>query len=419
MYKLFSIAKILGTFATLQVFAQGAQMLTAILVIRTLPKEEYAWYSMVIALQGAMVVFSSSGLSPGMMAMGGPVAKDRENLGRVIVSSLRLRWILGITGGLVGIPAYAYLLHRNGCPSSTLVVMLLIAGLMLLQTIRLEIFNFALNINARYSLPQIGNLALHVGRGLLISLYAFIAKGDPIVYLAISLCVGFFIIEYYLSRQARIHADLSQPSDPEYETRYKSFMANGILPSVSSIFQTQLGTVLIATFGTISSVADLGALTRLGLITAIPMAMIQSILIPRIANQPSQERALAVWVSALFLSITGCSGFVLAAYLLKDYVYLILGRSYTGVSEFIPIFSVYLSLTVIITTFGSILKSRGWLKHSWMRPIATISAQAMAIPFLDLSTIPGVIYLSCCGGIGFFSFELILLLRGIRGVGSI
>ena len=35
--KLFSIAKILGTFATLQVFAQGVQMLTAILVI------QYSW----------------------------------------------------------------------------------------------------------------------------------------------------------------------------------------------------------------------------------------------------------------------------------------------------------------------------------------------------------------------------------------
>jgi O-antigen/teichoic acid export membrane protein len=374
---------------------------------------------MIIALQGAMAVLSSSGMRPGMMAMGGPIAGDPKALGRVIASSLQLRRTLAICAIAGGIPIYWWLLQRNGCPPMVAAVLLLIGVLMLFQQIRLEIFQTTLNLNRRYHIPQLCGLLANLARGVLISLYAFLSEGDPVIYLLVSVLTLLVLMEGFLKPRVRTFACLEEISDRDLKIRFNRYMRNGLLPSLSSIFQTQLSIFLIAAFGNVSTVADLGALSRIGLIINLPLAIVNSILIPRIAAKESDADSLKLWSIAVAVSLVFAFLFFMFAWTFMGHVHLILGAEYASVSPHVPIYVLFLSSVVIFTTFGSILPARGWMKHSWARPIAVLAVQAIALPFLDLSTISGVVLLSMSGGVGYFIFEIVLVIRGAKGINTL
>jgi O-antigen/teichoic acid export membrane protein len=409
----------LGTFGALQILAQGAQIATALLVIRTLPKDSYAWYSMVIALQSAMATFAASGMGPAMMAMGGPVAHDPQRLGSVIVSSLRLRRLLVVVAGVVAAPVYAYLLHRNGCPPLVSAAMLLAAAIMLLQAIRQELLVFPLNLNQQYHVPQVANLLMHLGRGVLIVGLLLAAWNGPVLYLFAGIVLTALVLHFYLLPRAATCADRRASVDPQLLPRFRSFALNGLLPSLSTIFQSQIGLFLISIFGNVSSVADLGALMRLGLVILIPLAAIQSILVPKLARAESPAAAAKVWLFAVMAS--ALAGFLLAVvvYFLRDQVTMLFGTDYASLGTVVTLYAASLGLVVFAATCESLINARGWLRHSWARPVFVIVAQVFALPWLDLSSLRGVIYLSIIGGVAYQIFNAFLIIRGLYGRGSL
>jgi len=414
-----SLGKTLGAFGSLQILAQLAQIATALLVIRTLPKDGYAWYSMIIALQGAMVTFGASGMNPAMMAIGGPAAHDPERLGAVIASSLRLRRLLVVVAGAVAFPIYAYLLHRNGCPPLISAAMLAAAAIMLVQAIRQELLVFPLNLNQQYHVPQVANLLMHLGRGVLIVGVVLVAWNGPVLYLFAGILLTFAVLHFYLSPRAAVYADRSVAQDPELLPRFRSFAINGLLPSLSTIFQAQIGIFLISIFGNVSSVADLGALMRLGLVTLIPMAAIQSIVVPRLARAETVKVAVRIWLAAVVLSAILGGLFVFAVYLMRDQIVHLFGEEYASLRQVVTLYALSLGIVVFAAACESVVNARGWLRHSWIRPLFVLGVQAASLPWLNLATLEGVILLSIAGGVGYQIFNAYLVIQGVRGRGGL
>lgn len=417
--RVLSLGKTLGAFGSLQILAQLAQIATALLVIRTLPKDGYAWYSMIIALQGAMVTFGASGMNPAMMAIGGPVAHDPKRLGAVIASSLQLRRLLVLVAGVVAFPVYAYLLHRNGCPPLISAAMLVAAAIMLFQAIRQELLVFPLNLNRQYHVPQVANFLMHLGRGALIVGLVLVAWNGPVLYLFTGILLTFAVLHFYLTSRAAVYADRGAAQDPELLPRFRSFAINGLLPSLSTIFQAQIGIFLISIFGNVSSVADLGALMRLGLVTLIPMAAIQSILVPRLARAETTKAAVRIWSAAVASSAILGVLFVFAVYLTRDQIVYLFGDEYASLNKVVTLYAFSLGIVVFAATCESVVSARGWLRHSWIKPLFVLSAQAASLPWLNLSTLEGVILLSIAGGVGYQVFNAYLLIQGVRGRGAL
>ena len=417
--RLVALSKTLGTFGTLQILSQASQIAVALLVVRTLPKEEYAWYTMVIALQAAAVTFAASGMGPAMMAMGGPVSHDPRALGRVITSSLQLRWVLLLVSSAFAFPVYAYLFYRNGCPPLLIAAMLAAAGIMLFQAIQNELLSFPLLLNRQYNLPQVANLLMNLGRGVAIVGLVKLAWVGPVSYLFSGLLVSFVVLSFYLTPLTKIYADFASPQDPELLPRYRRFAFNGMLPSLSTIFQAQIGIFVISIFGNVSRVADLGALMRLGLVTSIPIAAINSILVPRLARAESTKTALRIWLIAVGMSAILGGFFVLVIYLFRDQIILLLGQDYASLRSVVTLYAISQGLIVFAATCDCILNARGWLRHAWSRPLVVLAAQIAILPLLDLSTLNGVVLLSMAGGVGYQAFNGFLIVRGVLGKGGL
>jgi hypothetical protein len=95
----------------------GIQLLafaSGLLVIRYLPLQEYAYYTIANAVLGTLIVLTDSGISQGVMARGGKVWTNAHALGAVLASGLQLRRRFGWFAAAISLPLLWLLLRRQG-----------------------------------------------------------------------------------------------------------------------------------------------------------------------------------------------------------------------------------------------------------------------------------------------------------------
>jgi hypothetical protein len=76
-----SWGKLISITGSVQLILQALGFASGILIIRLLPVQEYAFYTLANTMLGTMTVLSDGGISAGVMAQGGRVWKDKEKLG--------------------------------------------------------------------------------------------------------------------------------------------------------------------------------------------------------------------------------------------------------------------------------------------------------------------------------------------------
>ena len=97
-----------------QLTVQLTGFISGILIVRLLPTQEYALYTLANTMLGTMTILSDSGIANGVMAEGGKVWQDKEALGVILSTGLTLRRKLGIISLIVTLPILAYLLLTHG-----------------------------------------------------------------------------------------------------------------------------------------------------------------------------------------------------------------------------------------------------------------------------------------------------------------
>ncbi len=79
-----SWGKLISITGSAQIIVQAVGFASGILIIRLLPVQEYAFYTLANTMLGAMTVLSDGGISTGVMAQGGKVWEDKLKLGKVL-----------------------------------------------------------------------------------------------------------------------------------------------------------------------------------------------------------------------------------------------------------------------------------------------------------------------------------------------
>jgi O-antigen/teichoic acid export membrane protein len=113
--------------ASAQAAVQVLAFLSGILVIRLLPVEQYAFYTIANTMLGMIMVLSDGGISIGVMAAGGKVWQDRHKLGTVLATGMDLRRKFALVALAVAVPLLIYLLaHNHASPLTIALVVLLL-----------------------------------------------------------------------------------------------------------------------------------------------------------------------------------------------------------------------------------------------------------------------------------------------------
>ncbi len=71
--------KLISVTGSAQVLIQALGFISGIIIIRLLPTEEYAFYTLANTMLGTMNILSDAGVSTGVMAQGGKVIMNPKN----------------------------------------------------------------------------------------------------------------------------------------------------------------------------------------------------------------------------------------------------------------------------------------------------------------------------------------------------
>jgi O-antigen/teichoic acid export membrane protein len=400
---------ILAKFALVQGVVQVLGFAAGLLIVRSLPKQQYAFYTIGNTMVGAILALADSGISSALTAIGGRVWQDSRRLGSLLNTALQLRRQLAAITVIAVVPVLIWLLAQNGASRLTIfgLVIAVLAGSGLELITRI----YCVALRLKSEIRQIQNQALVSALVKLAivaaALFIFINAAVAIW----SVVIGYAVQYVMLRRWVRREVDRTAPADPAMRSEIVSVLKKQAPHSIYYCLQGQVTVWLISIFGNAESVANVGALGRLAVAFALLSSITAEVVLPAFARIQSmhllRRRYLQIVAGYSVVSLLS----VAAVAIFPRQILSVLGHQYSGLSAD----GVLMAACAVISTTGGLLWSinsaRAWIVPPAFLIPCTIIAQIAMISFMDLSTVKGVLLFTIYSWVPSIALSLWLALR--------
>ena len=396
-----------------QILIQAIGFISGILIIRLMPVEEYALYTLANTMLGMMTVLSDGGITTGVMSEGGKVWKDNDKLGLVLSTGLKLRKKFAIISLAITLPVLVYLLLKNNASWLTTIMIVL----SIIPAFYASLSDSLLSVVPRLHqaiLPfQKNQVSVGVFRLILTALTIVIF---PMSYIAV-LASG--LPRVWGNFQLRkIVYGLTKKKD-EVDTYVKKRILKVVylvMPgSIYYAFSGQITVWLISIFGDTENIAQIGALSRLMMFISVINSLLTQLVMPRFARVENDEgrvvKLFTIFVIVIFVFVFMIIG---VAYLFSTEMLYIIGRNYSGLTFELRLMVISSCMAFLSQSSYGMLSSRGIIMNPYLFYSIISVTQVICLLTLDLSQVSGVIYFSIypaivgflCRVIHFYYFEL-------------
>lgn len=374
-----------------QIILQLIAFLSGILIIRMLTTQEFAIYTMANSILGVMAILSDGGISAGVMAQGSKVWNSKEELGKVVVTGLKLRRKFGIVCLIVTLPIAFYLLRHHG--ASWINVILIVCSIIpaFFAALSDSLLEIAPRLHQDILPLQKNAIAANLGRLALIIPATFLFPSAFIVII----CAGIprLWANLQLKKISSPYVDWTQESDEVIEKNIFTTVKRVLPEQIYFCLSSQITIWLISVFGSTNAVAQLGALSRLSFVLSIFIGVFQTIAVPRFARLPNERKLVARWFIAIqifLLSFLIILTFA-ASFLSESFLW-ILGSNYSGL-EGVFVLSVFATvLSSISGVLYGMLVAKNWILPPTLAITTGVITQVVLILSIDLSNIKGAYY---------------------------
>ena len=378
---------ILGRFASVQLLSQLVAFSTGILIVRSLDKTDYAYYSISIALIAAFTMVADSGISAALLSSGAKYRDDPNRLSQLFSTAVRFR---GVFGGLIAIPTIVFLLFllwRNGATPGALAVSALLVLVTFIPVLSITIFQNYHRIEMNYPVLQRVTLTIALARIALIGACSLFGIANLTTLLAVG-AIASIGGAIYLWVAVRGRISFSAPSSTQDMSLFKSNVRKTLPMTLLLAMSEQLTTLLITFFGSITVIAEVSALSRFSVAFVIVNAMVSDLGAPLVARTPAEPGMLARKIGLILGAYASFATVgVLLVWALRSPLLAILGPAYEGLET--PLVIIASGAAALNTAYAlnSINQARNWLSFSWIyAPLLLVWAGLSAL-LLDLSDI--------------------------------
>ena len=382
---------ILLRFASVQVVVQVIGFGAGILIIRYLPRREYALYTLGNTMLSTILVLSDSGISSAITAIGGQIWQDDHQLSRLIKTALQLRRTLALVASPIVIPVLIWLLLRTGAsPSRTVIltVIVLVGGGLELVT---RIYSVALRLKSE--IRQIQNQALIGAVVKLAIVLAGLLFWFNVEVALFAMFAGYAVQYLMLRGWASKKLDEHALGDPKMRSDILIVVRKQSPQTVYWCLQGQITIWLISIFGNADRLAEVGALGRLAAVFVILGSVASEILFPAFARI-KDVRLLRRRYIQMLLAFSAISFGLVGVVAAFPSVFALLGDQYSHLKSEGLLMAVSTVLGAIATLAWGLNSSRAWILPPIKFIVFSISIQIVLVKFLDLSVVRGVILLS-------------------------
>ena len=374
-----------------QILVQAIGFISGILVIRLLPVEEYALYTLANTMLGTMTVLADGGISSGLMAEGGRVWKDKEKLGTVLATGLDLRKKFAVFSLIVLAPILFYLLIRNGASGLTAILVVLSVIPAFFAALSDSLLQIVPKLHQRIAPLQRNQLEVGILRLALLGLTIFIFP--------------FTFVVLFLNGITRIYGNIklrkiaspfiNAEQKPDLVVRHnmlkvvKQIMPGAIYYSISG----QISVWLLSIFGTATSVAEIGALGRFSLVLSVFSAVFGTIAIPRFSRlNGDNTKTLKIYIKLQGVIVVFCLFLCLIVFLFSKYLLLILGNSYSELGNELVLVFIAGNLSLLSGMSFGLASSKGFPTNPYILISINIVFLILGYLVFDISTLLGVLY---------------------------
>ena len=408
-------ARIVGSFAFVQAAVQVIGFLSGILLVRYLDQREYAYFTIANTMQGTTNLLADIGISIGLVSIGGRVWQDRHRFGELISTALHLRRKLGAIAVLIVTPILYFMLVKNGASIPYALALIALVLIALGVQLSLGVLSVVPRLHSNISRIQAIDLTGAVVRFLVLLALAFVFLNAGI---AVAVASATLFLQYLMLRDyvARV-VDLNAAENPEDRAAMRGFIRNQAANAIFFCFQGQITVFLISFFGRhAGSVAEVGALGRLAMIFAVLTNLLTNVFAPAFARCQSPRR-LRWQYFAIVGAVAAFSFSVLAAAAIFPHAFLfVLGSKYAHLEHELVLMVAGAVASAVTGTFWALNSSKAWISGSWLYIPLTVATQVALIPFIDFSSVRGVLIFNLISAVPNLLLNLVLSLRGFASL---
>ncbi len=393
-----SWVKLISITGSAQVIVQAVAFASGILIIRLLPLQEYAFYTIANTMLGTMTVLADGGINIGVMAQGGKFWQDKKKMGVVLATGLDLRRKFAFVSIVVSIPILLYLLVHNGASwltSAMIALAIIPAFYAALSDSLLEIVP---KLHQTILPLQKNQVAVGVGRLVLTALTIFLFPWAFIAILAAGIPRIFGNI--HLRKISYDFADKGQKPDEAIQTEILSLVKKIMPTSIYYCVSGQITIWLISIFGNTTSLAQLGALGRISVMLSIFTTIIITLIVPRFAKLALEKKLLFErFVQIVGMIVLFLSAIVFVVYKFPTPILWLLGDVYKGLHYELLLSIIGSCIGLLGGIVFYLYSARGWA----MSPLVLISINLVAIiifaSLLNLSSLEGILFFNIATGL--------------------
>jgi O-antigen/teichoic acid export membrane protein len=388
-----NLLKLVSIVGSTEILLKGIGFISGILIVRLLPIQEYAFYTLANTMAGTLVVLTDGGISNGVMSLSGKVWKDKDKLGTILATGLDLRRKFALITLIFAAPIIIYLLILNKASWLTSILILLSFIPAFYADLSDSLLEITPKLHQDISSLQKNQITVGLGRLALTVLTIFIFPWTFVLLLASG------IPRLYGNRQLKkINAkfvNTEQKPDPAVRKEILRVVVR-ILPNIIFFaFSGQIVIWILSLFGNANELASIGALGRFSILIGLFTSLLATLFVPRFSrldnNKSKILKAFGFFQILLFLFTTGV---MLIVYLFPSQMLWVLGNSYSGLSTELFLIILANCIGVITSMTGSLIGSRGYFLHPILVIAMNLGTVTAAFFIWDLSTLTGILYYS-------------------------
>lgn len=382
--------KLITITGSAQIIIQAIGFACGILIIRLLPTDEYALYTLANTMLGTMIVLADGGITNSVMAQGGKVWTDRKKLGNVLVTGYDLRKKFAIGSLIIAIPALLYLLRHHN--ASWLMSFLIIISIVPVFFTTLSGSLLAIGPILHQSITPLKKVEIvaNTGRLVLLVILLFVF---PWAYIALFVAgIPQIWANLRIRKISSRFVDWSQNKNVEVRKNILSFVKRIMPGSIYYSISGQMTIWLISIFGSTSAVAQIGALGRLSMILSLFSVLFGTLIIPRFARLPDvKEVIFKKFIQIQFGLIILFSFIVFIVSMFPEQLLWILGKNYSGLEKELILSVAGSCLGLMAGLLFTIASCRNWAINPMISIPITTGAIICGILLIDISTLSGIL----------------------------
>lgn len=403
------------SYAFVQATAQAMGLLAGILIVRSLTKEAYAYFLIVNTVGPMMSLLSDTGITSSLSAIGGKFWDKDEKMGRLVSTAMLLRKQLFLLSSVIVTPVLVWMLMRNHAPPAIIWCLVPLTLLSVFLQLNSGVLNVVISLRQQVKRMQALVLVGAFPRFVVVALFAvFGLLNAPLAVVAgcLAQALQFILLNRWVSSQI---ARDSQ-SDPSIRQSILGIVKRQAPLTIYFCLQSQIGIWLISGFGSVQSVAEVGALGRIGMIFGVLISTTAALVVPRFARCQNPDRLRMLYRQI----VTGYAVMVVIgtalAWRFPQPLVALLGSNYESLNHFVWLAVLSTGSASLTGLTYSLNVNKGWIPPaSIVVPVDIINQIVLCLTF-DFSTVQGVLWI---GALSPIIPGLINLIVGWRKIGAV